>query len=102
MKRLAHIREKFPVIALLSLYAYLAFHAFSGSQGLMRWVSYAEQSKKLEAKHEALLERRSHLQSQVDALDPKALDLDVLDERARETLHVSDTKDITIWLDPKP
>jgi len=102
VKRLAKFREKFPLLALFSLYAYLAFHAFSGSQGVMRWMNYADQTSKLSVKLDKLETRRSALQSEVDALSAKSLDLDVLDVKAREMLYVSDTNEITIWLDPQP
>ncbi|WP_409433702.1 septum formation initiator family protein [Litorimonas sp. RW-G-Af-16] len=102
MKRLAQIRQKFPVIALLALYAYLAFHAFSGSQGIMRWMTYSDQSRVLNVKLDALEAHRAALQSDVDALSPNHLNLDLLDEKARETLHVSDPKEMTIWLDQSP
>ena len=101
MKRIAKLRVKFPILALLGLYAYLAFHAFSGSQGLLRWMSYSDQTKSLSAKFEALEAQRDALQAKVDALSPNGLDLDILDQAARETLYVSGTNEITIWLDPK-
>jgi cell division protein FtsB len=102
MQRLAQLRQKFPLLALLALYAYLAFHAFSGSQGIMRWMEYSDQAETLAVKLEALETRRAKLQNEVDALGPDLLDLDVLDMTARETLYVSQPKEITIWLDPQP
>ena len=101
MKRFATLRQKFPLLALFSLYAYLAFHAFSGSQGVLRWMQYGEQADKLSVKAEALETKRAALQSKVDALSADSLDLDVLDETARQILNVSDPKEVTIWLDPE-
>lgn len=102
MIRFATLRQKFPLMALFSLYAYLAFHAFSGSQGVLRWMQYSDQAEKLTAKAEKLEAEREALQSKVDALSADSLDLDVLDETARQVLNVSDPKEVTIWLDVEP
>lgn len=94
------MRGRVAALALIALYAYLAFHAFSGSQGFMRWMDYAGREDSLEVKLLALQGKREALESQVNALNAEGLDLDVLDIKAREILYVSDTKELTIWLDP--
>ncbi len=86
----------------MALYAYLAFHAFSGSQGVIRWMDYADRRDSLQMKLTALEGQREMLETQVGALKADGLDLDVLDVEARKKLYVSDTKELTIWLDPTP
>ncbi len=91
---------RWPVLAIIILYLYLAFHAFSGSQGLFNWASSDIKAQKLQTQLDELTATKLALESRVDALDTKNLDIDALDRVAREKLFYSDTKDLTIWLDP--
>lgn len=107
MHRLSHIRlpqldlrRRAPALGLMALYAYLAFHAFSGSQGLLSWISYSDEAKVLQVKLDARQARHADLKARVDALSNDGLDLDALEIAARRDLFVSDANEITIWLDP--
>jgi len=102
MERIRYIRNKWPIFALITLYIYLAFHAFSGSQGLMRWVDYEVDIRRNEIKLAAVTEKREALEDHANTLKADGLDLDKLDIKAREMLFVSQTKEKTIWLDPGP
>lgn len=102
MERLKKIRNKWPLFALITLYVYLAFHAFSGSQGLMRWVDYENDIERNKVKLEAITARREALEAHADSLKASQLDLDMLDIKSREMLFVSRPKEKTIWLDPTP
>lgn len=102
MLRLPHIdwKRRAPTLGLIALYAYLAFHAFSGSQGVLSWISYSDEADKLRVKLEAVQARHTALKTQVDALSNDSLDLDALEIEARRYLFVSDANEVTIWLDP--
>ena len=102
MERLKYIRNKWPLFALITLYIYLAFHAFSGSQGLMRWVDYENDIERNQAKLEAITKQREALEAHADSLKASQLDLDTLDIKSREMLFVSYPKEKTIWLDQTP
>lgn len=102
MERLKKIRNKWPLFALIMLYIYLAFHAFSGSQGLMRWVDYENDIERNKVKLEAVTARREALEAHADSLKASQLDLDMLDIKSREMLFVSRPNEKTIWLDPTP
>lgn len=102
LPRLGSVKARIPALALIALYAYLAFHAFSGSQGLIRWIDYADRQDNLQKKLTALIGQREALDNQVQRLRADGLDLDVLDIQARKTLYVSGPNELTIWLDPKP
>jgi len=99
MLRVSHIdlKRRAPALGLLALYAYLAFHAFSGSQGVLSWISYADQADDLRAKLAVVEAQHQALQNQVDALSSESLDLDALDIAARKDLFVSDANEVTIW-----
>ncbi len=102
MERLRYIRSKWPIFALIALYVYLAFHALSGSQGLMRWVDYQSDITRAEVRLEAVTEKRETLEAHAARLSAEQLDLDALDIKSRELLFVSRPKENTIWLDPTP
>lgn len=94
------LKRRAPALALLSLYAYIGFHALSGSQGLSQWWAHEARSERLSQELAALQDHRATLQSQVDRLSAKTLDLDTLDIEARRALYVAKPGEITIWLDP--
>ena len=102
MLRIPHIdfKRRAPALGLIALYAYLAFHAFSGSQGVLSWISYSDKADDLRKQLVVVEARHAELKAQVDALSNESLDLDALDIAARHDLYVSDTNEITIWLDP--
>jgi len=102
MERLKKIRNKWPLFALITLYVYLAFHAFSGSQGLMRWVDYENDIERNKVRLEAITARREALEAHADSLKASQLDLDMLDIKSREMLFVSRPNEKTIWLDQTP
>ncbi|WP_371398490.1 septum formation initiator family protein [Algimonas porphyrae] len=97
---LPDMKRRAPVAALLMLYLYLGFHAFSGSQGIVRWAENSAKAEQLEARLAALQAKRDALQADVDLLASTSLDLDTLDIEARRTLFVAKPGEITIWLDP--
>ena len=102
MLRIPHIdlKRRAPALGLIALYTYLAFHAFSGSQGVLSWVGYSEEAGDLRESLAEVQSRHSELRSQVEALSSDSLDLDALDIAARRNLFVSDANEVTIWLDP--
>jgi len=67
----------------------------------MSWIDYADRKGSLQTKLTALKTQREDIETQVNVLKADGLNLDVLDIEARKSLYVSDTKEITIWLDPK-
>ena len=97
-----NLRTKWPIVALCVFYFYLAFHALSGNQGVMRWVDYEADIKTSRAELAALQESRAALEAQANNLRSSPLILDSLDIRSRETLFNSHPNELTIWLDPTP
>lgn len=102
MERLEKIRDNWPLIALFVFYLYLAFHALSGNQGLMRWVDYEKDIQYNQKTLQALQLKRETLEAKVERLDVQHLDLDALDIQARKSLFVAQPDEYTIWLDPTP
>ena len=94
------LRRRAPSLGLFALYAYLAFHAFSGSQGLLSWMSYTDEAKVLQSRLDEKQLQHAELKAQVVALSSEGLDLDALEIAVRRDLFVSGTNELTIWLDP--
>ena len=99
MERLRYIYRYWPVALCAVFYLYLVVHAFTGRQGLLRWVDYERDGARLETQLEQLTAQREALESRAARMDAGALDVDWLDQTSREKLFYSHPKEITIWLD---
>ena len=102
MERLQHIRRAWPLAALGVFYLYLAFHALSGSQGLVSWVDYESDIVRNQIALESARAERERLEARSDALRSSQLDLDALDLKAREQAYLTHPQELTIWLDYTP
>lgn len=100
MHKLRRIRQSWPVLAILAFYVYLAFHALSGSQGLMSWADYRSDIDRLEAELDDARAFKTNLEAQITALRTDNLNRDALDLIAREKVFLSYPNEMTIWLDP--
>lgn len=99
MQKLWRIRRSWPVLAIFAFYIYLAFHALSGSQGLMSWADYKSDIERLENELVAAKLQKANLQDQIDSLRANNLNRDALDYLARKKTFLSDPNELTIWLD---
>jgi len=102
LSRLKSLKRHWSVYLIAGLYLYLAVHAVSGNQGLMRWVDYQEDIAIHKRKLSALQTQRAVLETQALNLNADHLNLDVLDMKSREKLFISDPNDLTIFLDQTP
>jgi len=100
MHRLWRIRQSWPVLAILSFYIYLAFHALSGSQGLMSWADYKADIDRLQTELIQARDYKLDLERQIADLRTDNLNRDALDLLAREKAFLSYPNELTIWLDP--
>ncbi|MGB6319809.1 MAG: hypothetical protein WBG08_14340 [Litorimonas sp.] len=94
------MKRRAPGAALLMVYLYLGYHAFSGSQGLVGWLEHSDRADYLQVRLDRIEARRAELQHDVDLLSAGSLDLDTLDVEARRTLFVAKEGEVTVWLDP--
>jgi len=82
----------------MGIISYFAFYAIYGDRGLLsmrRLQSEVEQSKVALAK---IHDDRMRLERRTTLLRPDSLDLDMVDERARQMLNMSHADDIIIVL----
>lgn len=91
-----YLRRTLMVAGALGILAYLAASAVEGERGLLAAaVLKRENAGKADtlARTEA---DRVYLEKRVKALDPKALDLDMLEEQARRVLFYADEGEILV------
>ena len=92
-----------PTLALASAIAYLGYHALEGDQGLYSY--WLTQSRIAETQAELALAQaeRRDLEDRVARLSPDqgALDLDYVEERAREVLNFAHPDEIIIKIEPE-
>lgn len=73
-------------VALMLFGVYLAYHAFNGQHGLLAYAQVLERVEVLTTERQELAQRRDRLKARVEALRNDAMDGDLVDERARQSL----------------
>jgi cell division protein FtsB len=87
-----------PACCLLVL-GYFVYHAVEGDYGLFALGKLQERVAVLEADLDAVRSERIEMERHVSLMRPESVDRDMIDERARQALNMSDAKDIVIFLD---
>lgn len=77
---------------------YFAFYTLFGNRGLYRMFELEDQLVIAEVHYEEAVEERLALEQNVMLLKPNSLDLDMIDQRAREVLGYAHPDDIVIEL----
>jgi cell division protein FtsB len=78
---------------IILLLAYFIFHSIYGSRGIL---AYFKLQADLQKSHETLVllrDKRLDIENRTKLLRPESLDLDMLDEKARNVLGLSDPKE---------
>ena len=96
MRHLLALRRRWPLLSLLTLYAYLAVHTLSGAGGLASWSSYEAEAERLAGDFTTLQVERARLDARASRLSSRSLDLDALDIAARRALYVSQPGELVI------
>lgn len=78
--------------------AYFAFYTLFGNRGLYRMFELEDELIVAQVQHEEAVQERITLQQNVTLLKPNSLDLDMVDQRAREVLGYAHPDDIVIEL----
>jgi len=85
----------------ISVIGYFAYHAIEGEHGLRSYFALKHQIELARAELGAAAAERRGIERRVAALRPDSLDLDMLDERARQVLNLVHQDDFVIQL-PQP
>ncbi len=84
-----------PVLAVF----YLSFHAISGDRGLYAWLKARRELESLQSQLTEVKTKRIAYERQLKGLHTQSLDLDLLDEQARQTLGFTGKDEIIVPLD---
>lgn len=82
----------------MGVIGYFAYHAVEGDRGLRSYFALKKQIEAARETREVVVEERRAIEKRVAALRPASLDLDMLDERAREVLNLVHEDDFVIQL----
>ncbi len=88
-----------PAITLPCL-AYFVFHAQSGRYGSEASIALRDELSRKQTEYAALVETREALETRVRLLSDGTLERDMIDERARRSLNLSNVDEVTILLRP--
>lgn len=93
------LRPYLPTVALSVAIFYFAFHMLSGEQGVLNWMAYAREIKTLKTQIAEVETERAALEIRARALNPRGLDLDLVDERARAVLGYADPREFVVQVE---
>jgi cell division protein FtsB len=80
----------------LLLYAYFGWHYFYGPRSAAVQAELASRQAELRERLKLELEKRLQLEAKVELLRPEHVDLDFLDETARQLLNYVDDRELII------
>lgn len=83
-------------LLILAFLGYLAAHAVTGKHGVGAMMALTVEERALETRLAALEARKATLQDEVTRLSDATLDLDLLEERARDLLNAAAPDEIVI------
>jgi cell division protein FtsB len=97
---LARLRPYLPTAALAFLIFYIAFHAFTGDQGLLNSGLRSETLIAKTRELAALRIQRQDLEVRARLLRDTSLSADLLEERSRSLLGFADPRDYVVRVKP--
>jgi cell division protein FtsB len=77
---------------------YFAYSALSGEQGLARWTELQKKERELELELSNILAEKNEIRLRIGRLRPETLDLDYIEEIARERLAYAREDEIILKL----
>lgn len=85
-----------PIIGLLAV-SYFSYHLIEGDRGLFAYLKLQNEIQKSEAEFQITELEKNRLDKRVQLLNPENLDLDMLEERAREVLGLAHPDELVIY-----
>jgi cell division protein FtsB len=90
------IKANWPGFAVGAAIIYFAANAVSGDQGLARWAELQRLEQRLEVELELAIQEKAGLDERAAKLKSNDLDLDLVDERARELLGYARADEVVL------
>ena len=82
--------------------AYFGYHALTGEQGVLNWIVVENEIRTAEAELAVARAEREALEVTASRLRSDSLDLDYVEERARDILNVAHPRDYIVEIEPDP
>ena len=97
------LKRFLPTVGLSLFVAYLAFHAFDAEEGYRSHLIIQARIAEVRSELEAVRQERADLEDQVARLSVQEgkLDLDYLEERARDVLNYAHPNEIVVKIDER-
>lgn len=92
-ERLRHI--VFPVV-IVTMMVYFTYHIFQGQRGVLAWIRLDKKLKEQEITLNALTKEKEHLEKEAYLLRPDSLDIDLLEEKARQVLNFAHNDEVVV------
>lgn len=94
------IKRLIPSFFLALAIAYFGYHALTGEQGVLNWLVVEAEIRETEAELAVATAQREGLEETAARLRSDSLDLDYLDERARDVLNVAHPREFIVEIEP--
>ncbi|MBO7556846.1 MAG: septum formation initiator family protein [Alphaproteobacteria bacterium] len=82
------VKQSGVLIFFVVLFFYFAFNMFYGDRGFQKYVYLKKEVQYAQEMAEKYQQKKEYLNQEVKLLSPNNLDLDLLDERARDVLNL--------------
>jgi cell division protein FtsB len=91
--KLRHI--VFPVV-IVAMMVYFTYHIFQGQRGVLAWIRLDKKLKEEEVVLNSLTQEKENLEREAYLLRPDSLDLDLLEEKARQVLNFAHSDEVVV------
>lgn len=81
------------------LFFYIVYHIFTGKRNVLNYIEIQKEVTAKKEQLEKLTKRNEKLKNKIERLSNESIDLDLLDEVAREVLEKSNEKESIIIMD---
>lgn len=86
----------FESIILVALVSYFSYHFLQGERGVLAWLKLEENISEEDEMLSSLRESHQKLKHRIFLLRKKTLDIDMLEERARQILNVASEDEVIV------
>ena len=93
------LKRLVPTVLFAGLITYFGYHAMNGEQGILNWIVVKNRIAETEVELAATIAEREALEATALRLRSDSLDLDYVEERARNILNVAHPRDFIVRLD---
>ena len=94
------IKRLIPSFFLALAIAYFGYHALTGEQGVLNWLVVEAEIREAETELAVATAERELLEETAARLRSDSLDLDYLEERARDVLNVAHPREFSVEIEP--